>query len=56
MRELILNFILALITYGVYSGVLTLIGLSSTVMNILAIVIGFIWMIILYKLSVKIWK
>lgn len=56
MKRIIFTFILALITFGIYSGVLALIGLSSTVMNILAIAIAFSWILITYKLVERIWK
>lgn len=49
MKRIILIFILLLTTFVVYSGILAMISVSSTVMNILAVVAGFIWTIILYK-------
>lgn len=49
MKRIILIFILLLTTFVVYSGILAMISISSTVMNILAVVAGFIWTIILYK-------
>ena len=56
MKRIIFTFILAIVTFGIYSGVLALIDLSSTVMNILAIVIAFSWILITYKLVEQIWK
>lgn len=49
IKRITFVFILGLLTYGVYSVFLTLLGMASTFMNILALVIGFVWICVSVK-------
>lgn len=56
MSKLIKCFILLLLTLLVYSGVLFMINTACTICNIAGLIIGFFYLIVLYKILVKIFK
>lgn len=56
MSKLIKCFILLLLTLLVYSGVLFMINTACTICNIAGLIIGFFYLIVLYKILIKIFK
>lgn len=56
MSKVIKCFILLLLVSLVYSGVLFMINTACTICNIAGVVIGFFYLILLYKTVVKIFK
>lgn len=56
MSKVIKCFLLLLLTLLVYSGVLFMINTACTICNLAGLVIGFFYLIVLYKLVVKIFK
>lgn len=56
MSTVIKCFILLLLTSLVYSGVLFMINTACTICNIAGLIIGFFYLIVLYKIVVKIFK
>lgn len=56
MSKSIKCFILLLLTLLVYSGVLFMINTACTICNIAGLIIGFFYLIVLYKILVKIFK
>lgn len=56
MSTVIKCFLLLLLTLLVYSGVLFMVNAACTICNIAGLVIGFFYLIVLYKIVVKIFK
>lgn len=56
MSKVIKCFLLLLLTLLVYSGVLFMVNTACTICNLAGLAIGFFYLIVLYKVLVKIFK